>query len=194
MIVAAILGKRGCDSLICEAVLMCLYAKALLARVRFRANLMRVHEIDANYWKNRDWSVFGGPLSLPKRDLSPFFLLLIRADTRHLPAWHRSGLIFRRPGGILDPSSPDNGSTPDTNGGRLLCGSAFSFLAFAGLSLLSGCMVSEQIGRMPQRCDHPLRHGLQPHFAFRALGGPRRLCLLALQRDGTKRPQPSSPE
>ncbi len=38
MIVAAILGKRVCDSLINEAVLMCLYAMALLARVRFRAN------------------------------------------------------------------------------------------------------------------------------------------------------------
>ena len=74
MIVAAILGKRICDSLINEAVLMCLYAMALLARVRFRATLIRVHEIYANYWKNRDRSVFGGPLSLPKRDLSPFFL------------------------------------------------------------------------------------------------------------------------
>ena len=38
MIVAAILGKRVCDSLKNEAVLMCLYAMALLARVRFRAN------------------------------------------------------------------------------------------------------------------------------------------------------------
>ena len=38
MIVAAIVGKGVCDSLIYEAVLMCLYTMALLARVRFRAN------------------------------------------------------------------------------------------------------------------------------------------------------------
>ncbi len=38
MIVAAILGKGVCDSLNYEAVLMCLYPMALLARVRFRAN------------------------------------------------------------------------------------------------------------------------------------------------------------
>ncbi len=38
MMVAAIVGKGVCDSLNYEAVLMCLYAMALLARVRFRAN------------------------------------------------------------------------------------------------------------------------------------------------------------
>ncbi len=38
MILAAIVGKGVCDSLINEAVLMCLYAMTLLARVRFRAN------------------------------------------------------------------------------------------------------------------------------------------------------------
>ena len=38
MIVAAILGKGVCDSLLYEAVLMCLYAMASLARVRFRVN------------------------------------------------------------------------------------------------------------------------------------------------------------
>ena len=38
MILPVILGKGFCDSLIDEAGLMYLYAMALLARVRFRAN------------------------------------------------------------------------------------------------------------------------------------------------------------
>ncbi len=74
MMVAAIHGKRVCDSLLYETVIMCLYGMACWHVFASGRTLIRFHEIYANYWKNRDRSVFGARFVLPKRDLSPFFL------------------------------------------------------------------------------------------------------------------------
>ena len=74
MIVAAIVSKRVCDSLLYETAIMCLYGMAFWHVFASGRTLIRFHEIYANYWKNRDRSVFGARFALPKRDLSPFSL------------------------------------------------------------------------------------------------------------------------